>query len=554
MNKYMALTKVLLKNGGISLSQDKKKKNKTIAMWVLLTAAFAPTVFVIMQYVIAAYDILSKINQQGLVLGLGISFVSVFIFFFGIFYSLNILYFGNDIENLLPLPFKPSQILGAKFTVALFYEYLTELILLLPLLVIYGIKGDAGMVYYLYSVIIFSILPVIPLAASSVLNMILMSFTNIGRHRDKLKILGGIVAMFLAVGLNIVMQKIGMSSNNPERMLQMLASDNNSLIKTSNKVFPGTAIAARALIYNNSFYGFSNMLLFLLVTVATIFIFLALGERLYLRGVVGISETSSKRRELTSKELTRQVVRKSSLQSITIKELRLLFRTPVYFMNCVLINFLWVVFLMIPVFTQPQIMVEVKKVAELVNNPDVITFTMGVSLAVGIFLGSSNGITSTAISREGQNIFINKYIPVSYKTQITAKLLSGIVLGVAAMITIILVAVIVVKIPIYLAFLILLYSLPGIIFASMVGIIIDLNFPKLHWDNEVKAVKQNLNVVISLIIGMIAAALIGFLVIRFKSSGLALDLFLILLFLFLDYVLYKITINKGTNLLQNIEA
>ncbi|MCT8977401.1 transporter [Clostridium sp. CX1] len=554
MSRYIALTKVLLKNGGSPLRQDKKKRNKTLAMWGLLALAFAPTILLIIQFIGSAYDVLLKINQQGLILGLGVSFVSIFIFFFGIFYSLNVLYFGNDIENLLPLPFKPSEILGAKFTVALFYEYLTELILLLPLLIVYGIKSDAGIVYYLNSAIIFLLLPIMPLAISSVLNMILMSFTNIGRHRDKLKILGGIIAMFFAIGLNIGMQRIGVSSRNPEKMLQMITAGNNSLLEASNKMFPGTAIVTKALIYNSSLQGLVNMFLFAGITLVVILLFVMLGEKLYFRGVVGISETSSKRRELSSKELAKQIVKKTSLNALTKKELRLLFRTPVYFMNCILMNFLWPVFMLIPAFTQPEMLVELRNTSEFIKDPSIISMVIGISLAASIFLASTNGITSTAISREGQNIFISKYLPTSYKTQITAKLLSGIIMGTISVIIMILAAVLLIRIPLYLPFVVLVSSLPGIIFSSLVGILIDLNFPKLTWDNEVKAVKQNFNVIINLVLGMIGGALVAFLAIRLQEYGVTVSISLCILFVIIDYILYQITVTKGAELFANIEV
>lgn len=554
MRNYIALTKVLLKNGSTSLGGDKKKRTKTIIMWIALAAAFAPTVVLIINFIGSAYDLLLRINQQGLVLALGISFVSIFIFFFGIFYSLNVLYFAKDIEILLPLPFKPSEILGAKFTVALFYEYLTEIILLLPLLIIYGIKSSAGLVYYFYAGILFLILPIVPLTVSSLLNMILMSFTNVGRHRDKLKILGGIVAMFIALSLNIWTQKLGYSSNNPEQMLKMITSGNNSLVQTSNKMFPGSSIAAKGLILSETFQGFINILLFLGITLVVILIFLALGEKLYFRGVVGISETSSKRKELTDKELEKLVVKKSSIRALTIRELKILFRTPVYFMNCILMNFLWPIFMFIPIFTQPELLNNIKKASDYVNNPSTIKLGIGLSLAVGLFLGSSNGITSTAISREGKNIFISKYIPVSYGSQLTSKLLSGIIMSIIAVIMMVLTATVIIKIPMYLNLVIVLLSIPGIIFAAIIGLLIDLNFPKLNWDTEVKAVKQNFNVVISLMIGMIGAGVIVFLVMRFIPYDLTIGISLCVLFVVLDYLLYRFMITKGAVLFANIEG
>lgn len=554
MNKYIALTKILLKNGSNSLNGDKRKRTKTIALWVVFAAAFAPTIVLLFKFISKAYDILFQVSQQGMILALGISFVCIFVFFFGIFYSQNVLYFANDIEMLLPLPFKQSHILGAKFTVALFYEYFTEAILLLPLLIVYGAKSNGIFLYYFYGVILFLILPVIPLSIASFIIMIIMSFTNVGKHKDKLKILGGIAAMFLAVGINIWMQKIGMSTSNPEEMLKMLRSGNNSLISISNKIFPGSSIAAKALVLSSNFQGFMNMLLFLGITVVIILIFLAFGEKLYFKGVIGISEISSKRKELTVKELKKSVSRNSSIKALTIKELKILFRTPIYFMNCILMNFLWPVFILIPIFTQPEMMNNIGEVAVLARDPKFIGLIVGISLSASLFLSSSNGITSTAISREGKNLFISKYIPINYTTQLTAKLLSGVIMSTISIVMMLLVAVILIKPPVYLPIIILFLSLPAIVFISIVGILIDLNFPKLNWDNEVKAVKQNFNVVITLLIGVIIAGIIGFLVVKFEDYSFIISIALSLILLIIDFVLYKFTMIKSVDIIEEIES
>lgn len=554
MNKYITLTKILFKNGSNSLIIDKKRRTKTIVLWIILAAAFLPTISLMFSFISKAYDILFEVNQQGLILALGISFVCMFIFFFGIFYSQNVLYFANDIEILLPLPFKQSHILGAKFTVALFYEYLTEGIILLPLLIVYGTKSNGSFLYYLYGIILFLILPIIPLSIASFLIMLIMSFTNVGRHKDKLKVIGGVSAMFIAVGINSWMQKIGMSTTNPDEMLKILRSGNNSLISISNKIFPGSSIATKALILNSSFQGFINMLMFLGVTAAIVVVFLALGEKLYFKGIVGISEMSSKREEITSKELVKSVSQNSSIKTLVIKELKILFRTPTYFMNCILMNFLWPVFILIPIFTQPEIMNNIRITSILVRDSKFMGLIAGLSISASLLLSSSNGITATAISREGKNLFISKYIPVSYTIQLTAKLLSGIIMSIVAILIMLLVGIILIKPPVFLLLVILFLSLPAITFISIIGILIDLNFPKLNWDNEVKAVKQNFNVVITLLIGMITAAAIGFLIIKFENYSFVVSITLSLILLIIDFILYKFTMAKSVNIIQEIES
>lgn len=552
MSKYIILTKILLKNN-MNLGSDNKKRAKTIAVWLVLIAAFAPTIGMIMEAISTAYNLLSQINQEGLIMAFGISFVSIFIFFFGIFYSLNVLYFTKDIESLLPLPLKPSEILGAKFTVALLYEYLTELLMFLPILIVYGLKSSASFIYYSYGLIIFLMLPLAPLGLTSVLNMIIMSFTNIGKHKDRLRIISGIVVMFIAIGANIFMQKLGISSNNPDQMMKMITSGNNSLVNLSNKLFPGSSIAAKALIFSSSTQGLLNLFLYIIITLIVVFTLLALGEKLYFRGVVGISETFSKRKEISSVQLSKSSKKKSPLMTLIARELKILFRTPVYFMNCIIMNFLWPVFLLLPMITQPDLLRDLQKFAATIRDPGISSIIVGMVLALGIFLGSSNTITATSISREGQNIFISKYIPVDYTTQLAAKILAGMIMGLVSIIVMLLTAELLFKAPLYLAVISLIISIPGILFSCIVGLLIDLNSPKLNWDNEVKAVKQNFNSFLSLIAGVIGAAIAGIPIIKFSKNAMFISSMMFVLFIIVDFILYKVMLTKGVSLFKRIE-
>ncbi|MBC2581187.1 putative ABC transporter permease subunit [Clostridium sp. DJ247] len=553
MNKYMILTNILLKNGNKSFVGDIRKRIKTAALFFILVMAFIPSIMLLITFVKNAYDVLQGINQQGIIIAMGISFVNIIIFFFGIFYSNNVLYFTKDIDNLLPLPLKPWQILGAKFTVALFYEYITELVVLLPLIGVYGIKSNAGILFYIYCIILFLTIPIIPLGIASIINMIIMSFTNVGKHKDIFKIAGGILAMFLAVGFNIFMQKAAISGNHPEQLLKMLTEGNNSLVIMSNKVFPGSIIAARAIILSDSYEGIISLLLFLIITVSVTFVFLALGQKLYFRGVIGISESSSKRKELSELQLNKSMVSNSPLKSLIIRETRILVRTPIFFMNCIMMNFLWPIFLIIPLVTQPELLKSVIQVSAIVRDPKLTGIVAGASIAASIFLSSSNLIAATAISREGQNIFVSKFIPVSFGTQIMAKVLTGVLFGLVSIVMIIVISIILIKPPTYLILTVFIAALPGTFFSSFVGIFIDLNFPKLNWDNEVKAVKQNLNGVIALFIGIIIAAILGFFIITVSSKAILVSMLAFIILTIIDYLLYKVVMSKGVGLFKNIE-
>lgn len=552
-NKLIILTKALLKNG-FGIKATGKKKVRKIIFIILIALCFVPLFLSLSLFVSTMYDALKAIEQEGVILSLGVAVTSFTIFFFGVFYVINIFYYSDDVENLLPLPLKPSQIIGAKFLVTVVYEYLTELILLLPLFIVYAYKSGPSLMYYIYALVVFILVPVVPLSIASVLVMIIMRFTGIAKNRDRFKMVGGLIAMFGAIGFNAVIQRFASKSVAPEQLQEMFTQGQNSMVEFVSRIFPGAKFAALSIVYNTSVQGIVNLLIFILITAASFFIFLYIGELLYFRGVIGISESAAKRKKVSSEELSKLSVRQSKLKAYTIKELKLLFRTPIYFMNCVLINFLFPILMLIPFLTQSQGSSELESIKTIMYSGVYEGVIVAAGFAAIMLISTINSITSTSISREGQNLYISKYIPASYQTQILAKALSGAIISLIGVITILASVTVFLRIPLHLVFMIAGISLFGIVCMSFIGVMIDLFHPKLNWDNEQKAVKQNLNPLFHMLLGTIFGAATVWASIVFDFDALTTLGSIVLVFGIIDFVLYKIITTKGVKLFKDIEV
>ncbi|MHB1393602.1 MAG: putative ABC transporter permease subunit [Clostridia bacterium] len=557
MSRYIILTKVMLKNFNLlSLKADKPDKSriKGILLPMIVFIAVLPIMFGIGTMVYGGYDMLSEIQQEGLILGIGFSVVSMTIFFFSIFYVMSVFYFSKDIESLLPLPLKPSEILAAKFTVTLFYEYLTESAFLAPVLIGFGAASRAGIMYYLYSLLIFLTLPLLPLIYASILSMLVMRFTNLAKNRDRFRIVGGIIAMFLAVGMNAVITKFSSASLNAEELQQLMAQGNNSFVGIMSGIFFSNRFAVMALLHSEVLKGFVNLAVFMLICLLFMLLFLSFGEGMYFEGVVGMSEASAKRKKYSEAELRKSSEQKSALWAYTMKELKLLFRTPIYFMNCVLMNFIFPIFIILPFLVQPSEMQELQGLSTYITNSSVSSGVLAVAFGISVFVTSTNGITASAISREGANIFVSKYLPISYKTQIMAKVLSGMSMGAVGTLAMMLSILVFIPVPVYLILLIIIASVLGITFSSFVGILFDLNFPKLIWDNEQKAIKQNFNVVLNMLVSVIIAGIPVFISIALHFTLWMTFLMIAAVFGILDLLLYNILSTIGVRLFEKIEG
>ncbi len=498
MRKIWVLLKALLKSGSAFSSQKKGRQ-----WWVplLLGFAFLMFAFSVGMMALGLYDAAAQVGAQGIIVSLALGATSVVIFFFGIFYVVSVMYHADDVQLLLALPVRPYQILGAKLLTLIIYEYIFESFILLPILVVFGIKSGAGLPYILYSVILFAILPIIALTMASALVMLVMRFTSFGKNKQAFKFVGGIIAMALAIGLNVGLQSA--ANNFTPDQLTALASGSSSLIGVVERIFPGIGFASQALLRSTELAGLWNLLLFVLCSAAAAGIFLLLGQLLYFKGLAGVSEAAAKRRALSAEQLGKSTAGSSAVRSYVAKELRMLTRSPIAFLNCVVMNFIWPVLVLVMIVSGNGSLSTLSGMMGGFDAGSAVAVLVGISA----FISGANAITSTAISREGRSLYFMKYIPMSMEKQLTAKLYTGMLLSVIGIVLLAVLAV-VVGIGVLTALIALALSLIALTASSLAGLLIDASRPKLNWTNEQQAIKQNLNVMLHMLVGLLLAAVI----------------------------------------------
>ena len=178
MNRIWALVKMDLRNSfRLSAFKEKIKNREDIVHIIIVIVALLsllPTYYLLVSGLSNIYDIYLNIGQKSMFLLTGILLSQMIVLFFGILYVMSKYYFSSDLNILVPLPLRPKEIVGAKFVSLLVYEYITVLPILLPFIIIYGIKTDVNILYWLYSLATIFFVPIIPLCISSILVMFFM--------------------------------------------------------------------------------------------------------------------------------------------------------------------------------------------------------------------------------------------------------------------------------------------------------------------------------------------------------------------------------------------
>lgn len=516
MNKIISLIKTDLNItyglSSIKYSFKNKKNRWQILVFGLAMLSLIPTYILMINGLNGMYDIYNGMGQKSMFLLSGFLVSQVMVFVFGLLYVISKYYFSNDLAHLVPLPIKPSYILGSKFVTLMVSEYLTSLPIILPFVYIYGTKGGEGLLYWIYAFLLVATLPIIPLVLASIIIMIFMKYTNIGAKKDLMRIIGAVLFIVVMIYVQMKIQTIAQQALlQGDNFFVNLITDSNILVKKLGLGFPPSQWGALALANSSNALGLINLLSFIGVGIITFFIMMFLSEGLFFGGLIGNIEVSASKgksgKKMSIKETTRET---KPYIALAKKEIIMLFKTPVYLMNAVGgVVMVPIIMVMTGVAGGDESMTML--LGSMGNNTNLVTL---VGIAFIVALGMLNSIGPTTFSREGNCFWIQRTLPIRPEDQIKGRVLSSLAIQALGVVALIASASFIIKINITTMILIAVLGLLGSIPMTQIGMVIDIIRPFLTWDNPQRAMKQNLNVLIGMGLGTLYAGGIGFLVIK----------------------------------------
>ena len=540
--KTIKLLKVLLKNFEMIAFEKKKSKVFYMVMAIVtMLIIFIPTAFMIG---IISYGMTLSLTEAGH-LSEGINFilyaVNIFAFIFSINVVLNVFYFSSDIERLLPMPFKEHEIIGAKFFNTLINENFIEFILIASSLIGFFIAGKLD--FYAIFIILLAVLtmPILPLIYSSIICMVFMFLTKRITNKDFVSKFSNILLILALIGLLVM--AILLSSFDAEGFALDLVD--SKFLKVLKFIFPNVYFLTDAMSGNAL-----SLLFYLLITIGGLIIFFIISKLLYFRGLNQSSNKKNKHKEIEYKV-------KNKNRSYLSKEFKVLFKTPAFFSNCLIINFIWPFFIAIIFFLYDKTGF-LKNILDSYHNNDYSTHIMFILVVMmaSILITATNSIASSSISREGNSFTYMKVIPLSYKKQIIIKIISSIIVSFTSLFFTIIVLSIIYNFGVLNTILYLLLSFISVLFISTLGVFLDTVNPKLIWDDEINALRGNHNVFINMAFSiLISGVLLGIIfLLRYLNIGIALA-FIISFIIVISFAIatYIITMKYGPKNIERIE-
>ena len=485
MRNFAVLTKALLKN---SLSLGKKKA-KTLALGALIIVSILPLLW--MLYTSSVDMFASRFDLMWLEMFLVAT--AMLVLWTALFTFASSFYFSNDVPKLLVLPVPSWTIVAAKFVINYISCLTISLIALLPLLVAFIQTHPTqivGIVMFVLQLFL-NILP--PLFVMSVLTMLVMPFFA---NKDRFNLVLGLLGIVFGVSVGVMSNMVSASDG---EVVMNLMTQSPVLLGMATKLFFHVPSAAQSIV-DGSFF---SLLVNVAIIVALGALFFVCAQKLYLPTVLSMSQGAQKKGK-------RKTIRKQgALASYMSVELKQLVRTPAYLSNCVLGAFIMPIVLVLVFVINPQIreLLPMAKALPLAEMFNLWIFMFLLGAGSGFFFGSVNGISGTAFSRQGRNLDFVKYIPLAMEKQILAKMGIGIAFSLLGTIIIVIPAHFIFTYPVYYDLMFVLGALLSTVLINQIAILIDGLHPKLNWEDETQAVKNNMNVMAELFLSWLVLAL-----------------------------------------------
>ena len=427
------------------------------------------------------------------------------------------LFSATDGALLASMPLKPGAVFFARFAMIYITELLIALALCLPALVCHMVIVGGGAWTLLVGLIVILLLPAMPLALASLLSLLLMRSSAFMRHRERIMTVFGVLfTIVMCFGGQLLGQSMG--GMDASEMDALLAGTGN-ILQSMSAGFPPLAWAAEAVaLVGGCAVAALRGLGYIACCVGALLLAGFVGSKTYFKGLSSSYETASKKKRGKVKLDRRSLVASSPVRACLRRERMGIMRSPTYATNCLIGVIMFPLMIaVIPIITAMRIPDEYAPNVSMFDLYPTLFAEMGASsgivfasvFAVFMFVTFANIAACTAISREGEGFALMKSLPIKFSTQCIGKLLFAAIVNVITMLLTAIVAVVFVR-TMWLE--VLLAGISGAlasVASAALGMTVDVLRPKLKWQSEAEAVKQNINGFFGMLLNILLAAVIA---------------------------------------------
>lgn len=399
---------------------------------------------------------------------------------FGFYHAQGYLFDFRDFDLLYSMPLTRRQILSSKLTAMAVMMLIYSVMLIIPMIVLYGIHFQMPVSFYLIGLVGLLCLPAVPMTAACLIAVAVRFFSRGMKHavliRNVLSIGMVLLILFGSLSLQSLMGQV---------------SDLTGMLTIIETWLPPVYWMSMAMLQGNWTYLF----MLIGVSAAALGIFILLLSPLWMK-------LNQAGRQSTAVSGGKLALRSSSLnRTLLKKEIRRYFASTALVMNTLIGPLLIVLYTAMAIFQKDTLMLMLGESG--LNVSGLGSPIAMMTLAVCLFCIMMCPTTATSISLEGKNFWIVRSLPIPAQDYFNAKIRLNLLLTIPAAWLCILILAAVYQFSIFYLLICLLTSLAASLFCSYFGLAVNLKFPRFDYDREIVVVKQSLSTMITVFSGML---------------------------------------------------
>ena len=452
--------------------RNKKQSSVVIASFGIITLAIFCCVYNIM-----TAKTLVQVGQQELIPAYMVAISSFSILFLTIFYSNGILFGSRDIEMLLSLPLKSSDIISSKFMFMYLLNFLIGFMFMLPGGIVWVLNGSLNVLQIILYFTSMIFVPLIPMCIAACMGMIVVVVSSYFKRKNVI----ALIFSFVMIGIIGYIAVSAMKSGNEDSIEIMLSKQITALYPISG-----------LFVQHTNFPMYIGMGLFIAFSTAVFYIFVKIVAMKY-----GLLNTLAKTTSRYSDNKT-SYNRKTIFLALYKNEMGRFLSSYMAVLNAGLGVILLCVFSIFLLFNS---------VEQIGESSGIENINEYLSNFAPLFIASMLTLScpaASAISLEGKNIWILQSSPVKVKMILNSKIAVNLTLHLIGYMISMFAFTLKLDMNFIQVINLIIVPICYSIFITVIGISLNKKYPNYEWESEMMVVKQSMPVIVSGLVGIIA--------------------------------------------------
>lgn len=496
MKKLLSLLKA-------TMSQDMslfriKARNESRARKIVLPIVLALLVmFSVGSYVAILAEELAPSHLTYIVLTIFIMVTSLLTIIEGVYKSQGILFEARDNELLFSLPITQSKIFFIRIFKLITFQFLYNSLFMLPAIIVYAIYEKTNVSFYLISTVMLVLLPIIPTILGCIFGYIIKGLSAKFKARNIMQVL---FTSLILLGIFYV-------SFNMQGMVANIVQNANSIQEIITKIYYPAGLYIK-LIQN---FNILDLVTLLAINIVPAFVFVYVASIFYFKINSKLGEKGNGNKKVGVAKTTEKTYRvRTQLSGLIHKEMKRFFSSPVFMVNAGfgMVLMIAVTFaLSINFDGMINSMMQGMETEIPIPIGEIKNMMPKVFYGFVIFISCMTSMTSSMISLEGKSFNITKSLPVETEKILLSKVLTSNILSIPIFLICDVIFFIAFKVAIIDIVFILLASIVMPTLTALIGILMNLKYPKMNATSDTEVVKQSMSSMLSVFMGMFVAIL-----------------------------------------------